>query len=87
MFIRTLGSVHFVVFSPLFFSSRGARGHAGSSVSVLVVKNPYDLRSQSVFGFSPKHAPLEGCTMGKKKQQQKVEETRERKKERARDQF
>jgi len=43
-----------VVFFPLFFSSRGARGHAVVMVNdpffvssvFLVMKNPYDLRSQ-----------------------------------------
>ena len=51
----------FVVFFPLFFSSRGARGHAvvmvndpffGYSV-FLVMKNPYDLRSQIRFWILP----------------------------------
>ena len=78
---------------PLFFSSRGARGHAvvqgkwsffWSSVSVLVVKNPYDLRSQIRFWILPQTCtPWRYVRREKKKQQQqqqKVEETWERKK-------
>ena len=50
----------FVLF-PLFFSSRGARGHAVVMVNdpffessvFLVMKNPYDLRSQIRFCILP----------------------------------